>query len=395
MAPDAVSPHERWNGLGRRSEKVLITLRNEIEAGAYDGGGKLPTEMELCQRFQVSRSTVRRALARLASEGKVVARKGSGIYVQKRVEAPAGSKTISLMYMFNEVNLTQVQDYLLERGYLLCVFSQSRSHWDPSAERAFLERVKAERHHAVLAFCSPLEPRNDDLLEDLCLSGVRVIHIEHYRRELPGESYVLPDYRRAGHMAAVSLMLAGYHKLFFAGMRPEGPFEKVLEQGFAEAIEEHRGDYNREQVFFQFPPNASDPKHREHFRLFAERLEDSAGIFCTSINKAKFIFSCLPEFGVKIPEQTGIIGTKLLSGYREEELVDTMEFDREALLRRALEEGIASVWKGVRDLVAPRLVRRGTIRAEVARESAACDATAAKPQPILSPSRSDRQEEST
>ena len=63
---------------------IAETLRDEIARGAYAAGDRLPTEAGLSARFGVNRHTVRRALAGLAAEGVVRARRGSGVYVTAR-----------------------------------------------------------------------------------------------------------------------------------------------------------------------------------------------------------------------------------------------------------------------------------------------------------------------
>lgn len=67
-----------------RYSSVAHTLRDEIAAGAYPLGTNLPTEFELCNRFAVSRSTVRQALSELESAGIVKRRQGSGTTVIAR-----------------------------------------------------------------------------------------------------------------------------------------------------------------------------------------------------------------------------------------------------------------------------------------------------------------------
>ncbi|HWI30593.1 MAG TPA: GntR family transcriptional regulator [Microbacterium sp.] len=61
-------------------EQVRNTLLFEIETGAF-GAGRLPPEPELCERFGVSRITVRRAVADLAEMGMVTRRQGRGTFV--------------------------------------------------------------------------------------------------------------------------------------------------------------------------------------------------------------------------------------------------------------------------------------------------------------------------
>ena len=60
---------------------IAAALMDEIAAGLYPAGGKLPTEAQLSQRFGVNRHTVRRALAHMAEAGVLYARRGAGVFV--------------------------------------------------------------------------------------------------------------------------------------------------------------------------------------------------------------------------------------------------------------------------------------------------------------------------
>ena len=60
---------------------IAALLRAEIAQGLYPAGSKLPTEAALSSRFGVNRHTVRQALAALADEGLVLARRGAGVFV--------------------------------------------------------------------------------------------------------------------------------------------------------------------------------------------------------------------------------------------------------------------------------------------------------------------------
>lgn len=56
-------------------------LQADIAAGRHAPGERLASEAQLAQRFGVNRHTVRRALAALAADGLVQARRGAGVYV--------------------------------------------------------------------------------------------------------------------------------------------------------------------------------------------------------------------------------------------------------------------------------------------------------------------------
>lgn len=55
-----------------------------IEDGTYPPNRRVPSESELCERFDVSRRTVRAAYAILAERGLVVTSKGKGTYVAEQ-----------------------------------------------------------------------------------------------------------------------------------------------------------------------------------------------------------------------------------------------------------------------------------------------------------------------
>lgn len=60
---------------------IAEELRSEIAERRLSPGGRLPSENELAQRFAVNRQTARQAIASLAADGLVHARRGSGTFV--------------------------------------------------------------------------------------------------------------------------------------------------------------------------------------------------------------------------------------------------------------------------------------------------------------------------
>lgn len=64
--------------------QVARTLRKEIVDGVYPVGSQLPTEYQLCERFSVSRYTVREALRRLRDDNLVSSRPRAGTLVVPR-----------------------------------------------------------------------------------------------------------------------------------------------------------------------------------------------------------------------------------------------------------------------------------------------------------------------
>lgn len=72
---------------------VYETIRKHITNGVYKKGDILPSENELCTVYQITRPTIRKALARLVHEGYIRKKQGKGSIV---LGAPLGVGILSL-----------------------------------------------------------------------------------------------------------------------------------------------------------------------------------------------------------------------------------------------------------------------------------------------------------
>lgn len=54
-----------------------------IQDGTFKPADKLPTAVELCDVYNVSRSTINQAMDELSSHCLIARRKGSGVYVKE------------------------------------------------------------------------------------------------------------------------------------------------------------------------------------------------------------------------------------------------------------------------------------------------------------------------
>ena len=64
--------------------QLAETLRAGISQGLYAAGERLPSEHELCARYDISRSVVRQALQSLALQGLIETERGRGAFVRER-----------------------------------------------------------------------------------------------------------------------------------------------------------------------------------------------------------------------------------------------------------------------------------------------------------------------
>ncbi|MDD0975310.1 FadR/GntR family transcriptional regulator [Pseudomonas fontis] len=64
-------------------ERVVGAIRAEIDSGRLAAESRLPTEQQLAEQLNVSRSVVREAVAQLKADGVLIARRGLGSYISQ------------------------------------------------------------------------------------------------------------------------------------------------------------------------------------------------------------------------------------------------------------------------------------------------------------------------
>lgn len=62
--------------------QISNDIRNKILNGTYKSNDQLPFEKDLCEMYEASKMTVKKALDILVSEGLIIKRRGSGTYVK-------------------------------------------------------------------------------------------------------------------------------------------------------------------------------------------------------------------------------------------------------------------------------------------------------------------------
>lgn len=89
------------------TDRVKLDLMRLIEAERLKAGDKLPPADELCEKFQVSRTVVREAIASLKAEGRLRSLRGSGVFVST---PPA--KGATAMFMAAPEEISDVLDFM-------------------------------------------------------------------------------------------------------------------------------------------------------------------------------------------------------------------------------------------------------------------------------------------
>ncbi|HOO73338.1 MAG TPA: FadR/GntR family transcriptional regulator [Spirochaetota bacterium] len=88
----------------RLHESIFLELQKGILKGKYPPGSRFPSERDLARRYNVSRSTIREAMGKLAKSGLVETRPQSGTYVSEYQTKASLDLLIEIMQRGGEVD---------------------------------------------------------------------------------------------------------------------------------------------------------------------------------------------------------------------------------------------------------------------------------------------------
>lgn len=217
-----------------RSKQVYEAIRERIEGGQLTSGAKLPTELELMQHFNVSRTTISRALRDLEMQGFIRRRRGSGTYVKEMADAIEQYDFAFFMpWMESGVALPYVEG-LIHQGLADLA---ARRHSTLllkclSGDGSFKERILNTTRSLIDmrvngVFYYPAELPGDQMqlnrvvVDMLAEAGISVILIDRDIASFPNRSEFTRigyDNRRAGVILTEHLLRKGCRRIAFVGI---------------------------------------------------------------------------------------------------------------------------------------------------------------------------------
>ena len=124
--------------------QIEHNLRQRIISGDLSIGEKIPTEIELCEKYSVSRITVRRAIQNLVDEGILYRLRGRGTYVSApKREIRKGTKSHFGYHAFSENGASPCR--IIEKRILSADEIIARKlELNPGAEIQLVKRIMFE-----------------------------------------------------------------------------------------------------------------------------------------------------------------------------------------------------------------------------------------------------------
>jgi len=281
--------------------QIARILEKEIQQGTFSYGEKLPSENEFMRYFDVSRMTVRNALAILFNHHFILSKQGKGTFICYTSALSRGS--VDVLIDINESSFSHryilgISEVLSEKNY------NFNFHDTGNNQEVIVKELKKIIQNGtkgvIIEPCNLNAPAKNEMKETLYTlknSGIPYVLIDHEVENLPGTKVILNDVE-GGKIAGDYLISLGHTKC--AMLSSLG----LLESGYR-----YRGFCSAFQTLGIPEPQAlylSMLSTEEMIsRIVGSRV---TGLFCDNDHCAFNAIKALSNVGLRIPEDISVIG---------------------------------------------------------------------------------------
>ena len=299
--------------MSTKYQQLAKTLREQIPQLAKNGNQKLATEWELATIYNVSRQTVRRALALLEEEGLIARRQGSGSYLAPNPRRNV-SRQIAVMttflddYIFPSI-LRDAQNLFSQAGYTTLIFATDNN---VSTERRILKQLLEQDIGALLVegSKSALPTPNDDLYVQFKEQGIPVLFLHGIYSNLGDFPCILDDNFNGGYLLAEYLIDKGHHQIagIFKSDDIQGPQRY---HGVVNALRDNNISINDGRFCWYDTVDRHAMVSTEGCDLLdnfiRHRLSDSSAVICYNDEVAYRLIPKLINAGKRVPQDVAVV----------------------------------------------------------------------------------------
>ena len=290
--------------------KMHHDLQEQIRCGEWKSGDKIPSENQLSAAYQVSRQTVRKALAILEQEGYIYAVHGKGTFVSERMRPEHKSHNIAVVttylsdYIFPRV-IQGIDDILTAEGYSILLKNTRNSR---SQEARCLEELLQKDIDGVIIepSKSQISCRHLHLYEQLENYGIPYVFIQGCFDRMEEKPQVLMDDCRGGYLITKYLLDNGHRNI--AGVFKADDIQgQNRHRGYVQALQEAGILYDPDKVIWFYTEDRKVHPQEGILRLLSKGISMDA-IVCYNDQTAMQVIPALVSRGVHVPEDISVTG---------------------------------------------------------------------------------------
>ncbi|WP_269542595.1 GntR family transcriptional regulator [Cerasicoccus fimbriatus] len=293
-----------------RYQAAKSMIRRMVLSGEVGQSQQLKPELEICRDTNLSRTTVRKAIADLVEEGLLVRFRGRGTFVNIE-RSKSQQKLLALLVSHHEgvsgaydLMIRGAQDAAARLGYQL-ILANARNEMSTAMDQVIrLNELRVAGTLVVPLQTSETHKHTKSIVNALIQTGQKVVLVDDYSQD--GHVSVSSQNKEAMVDLTNHLIDQGYRRIaFLTCLSTEVACER--EAGFLEAMKEHGLDLPPE-YFLTVGKREPEKQGIQEIDVFMAMREPPEAIICLHDIIALNAMKRCKERGWRVPEDVAIVG---------------------------------------------------------------------------------------
>lgn len=303
----------------RAGERVMQFLASELVRPTLNGGEeRLPTNKELAERLNVSPGTVQGMLRKIAQEGRIRSRRGSGTYLVPPSEQPAKTIRIGIGASLQKLHdpngwISRIGGGIFEAALTKQVLLEGISNAEASPEAMIGELMdKKARLDALILLPYPTAARYAKLIEAYESVGKPVVHI-HPPSMTSTANFTSTGFLAAGRAVAQAWKQTGRKRILFfltvihGGGQRSPVSDQLRYAGLISGLGPQSGT-----TLSTYESINHESSHEAGYRTIKQMIakggEIPDAVYCSGDWLALGALQAFQESAIRVPEDVSIVG---------------------------------------------------------------------------------------
>lgn len=291
-------------------EGLMEDLKGQILSGQIRPGEKIPSENTLAGEYNVSRQTVRKALAILENQGYVYAQHGRGTFCSELAGHTHSSRNIAVVttylsdYIFPRV-IQGIDEVLTGEGYSIILKNTRNSR---SREAKCLEELLQKDIDGMI-----IEPSKSQiycshtaLYKKLEEYQIPYVFIQGCFEQMHDKPAVLMDDCMGGYLITKYLLDQG-HRHIIGVFKADDSQGQQRHKGYVKALQEAGVSYEPDNVVWFYTEDRSTHPYERICQMTADGRKMD-GVVCYNDQIALKVIQALQECGKNVPKDVSVTG---------------------------------------------------------------------------------------
>jgi len=294
----------------KKYEVIKQYLIDNIRRKDLKNGDQIMPELELMEKLNVSRHTIRKAIDELVVEGWLTKQQGRGTFVNDpEANMNIKGKLVGVVttylndYIFPEI-ISGIESVLSKNN---CSIVLGNTENSITKERQVLSSMLNNGLSGLIIepTKSVFPAANKDLLAKFKDKGIPILYMHTEYNELPS-SFVVEDEKKAGYLATKHLIELG-HKRVAGIFKSDDRQGHGRYEGYLDALLEYEIEADQNIVTWFTTETKEELFEEANFKKLYKSLELATAIVCYNDQLALLVFNALKKMGSRVPEDYSIV----------------------------------------------------------------------------------------